>query len=48
MVSASFDLVIEAILEQESLQMIDDLTYYFQKTYINGEKIGQDTKETTP
>ena len=53
MVSASFDLVIEEIqevsevleLEQESLQMIDDLTYYFQKTYIKGETIGRNTKE---
>ena len=53
MVSASFDLVIEEIqevsevleLEQESLQMMDDLTYYFQKTYIKGETIGRNTKE---
>ena len=46
MVSASFDLVIGEIqnvceiakLDTEYLQMIDDLTSYFETTYIRGEK----------
>ena len=53
MVSASFDLVIEEIqdvceiakLDTEYLQMIDDLTSYFQRTYIRGEKIGRINRE---
>ena len=53
MVSTSFDLVIEEIqdvceiakLDREYLQMIDDLTSYFQRTYIRGEKIGRINRE---
>ena len=47
MVLASFDLVIEEIqevceiakIDTECLQMKDDLTSYFQSTYIRGEKL---------
>ena len=53
MVPFFFDLVFEEIqevsellnLEKGSLQTIDDLTYYFQKTYIKGETIERYTKE---
>ena len=49
MVSVSFDLVIEEIqvvceiakIDSEYLQLIDDLTSYFERTYIRGEKIGR-------
>ena len=49
MVSASFDLVIEEIqdvceiakIDTECLQMMDDLSSYFQRTYIRSEKIGR-------